>query len=104
MISGGHPTLYVHRWMYENFVGPIPADLQLDHLCRNARCINPEHLEAVSPRENILRGQGPSAQAARRTHCPRGHELIGENLTHRRNRTDRECRLCKNLLRRKSDV
>ncbi len=69
-----------HRVSYELFVGPIPIGLTLDHLCRNRRCVNPEHLEPVSHRENILRGMSPLADNARRTHCRRGHPLFGDNV------------------------
>lgn len=65
----------VHRVAYEQIVGPIPNGLTLDHLCRNTRCVNPSHLEPVSMKENILRGYGPSAVSARKTHCKYGHEL-----------------------------
>src|SRR3990167_1812336 len=55
-----------HRFIYEFLLGPIPKSLQLDHLCRNRACINPTHLEVVSPRINLLRGNGLPAQAAKR--------------------------------------
>lgn len=55
----------VHRLSYELHRGPIPPGKELDHLCRNRACANPEHLEAVSHRVNVLRGDGFYAQAAR---------------------------------------
>lgn len=64
----------VHRVTYEYIVGPIPRGLVLDHLCRNTRCVNPEHLEPVTDRVNILRGTSFSAQNAVKTTCPNGHE------------------------------
>src|SRR3990167_7896641 len=69
----------VHRLMYEILVGPIPPGLTLDHLCRNRRCVNPSHLEAVTHKVNVLRGISFSAVNAKKTHCIRGHEFTSEN-------------------------
>jgi hypothetical protein len=62
-----------HRVAYMLFVGPIPEGMELDHLCRNRGCVNPDHLEPVDHRTNILRGVSPSAADARKTHCINGH-------------------------------
>ncbi len=83
---------YAHRVMYELLVGKILRGLTLDHLCRRPRCVNPDHLEAVTHRENVLRGESPPANQARRTHCIRGHALEGDNL--RIYRGARRCRAC----------
>jgi hypothetical protein len=72
-ISEGRRSLVAHRVVYEQLVGVIPEGLQLDHLCRVTRCVNPDHLEAVTGRINTLRGIGPTAQNARKTQCPAGH-------------------------------
>lgn len=89
-----HRKVYVHRWAYERFVGPIPEGYQIDHLCRNRGCCNPAHLEPVTQRENQLRGQTLAALNSAKTHCPAGHELSGENLEPR-NLPNRVCRACR---------
>jgi len=65
---------YAHRLAYERARGPIPDGLVIDHLCRNRWCCNPDHLEAVTNEENILRGFSPPAQNARKARCPNNHE------------------------------
>ncbi len=83
-----------HRFAYEFFIGPIPEGLEIDHLCRVRDCVNPEHLEAVTHRENVMRGNSPSANAASKTHCPQGHPYDEANTLIGRNgwRYCRECR------------
>lgn len=69
-----------HRFMYERAKGKIPDGLQLDHLCRNKLCVNPDHLEIVTGRENLMRSTSFVAINARKTHCHKGHPLFGTNL------------------------
>ncbi len=85
--------ILAHRFAYETFIGPIPRDKQLDHLCRVRCCVNPLHLEAVTRKENILRGECPQAKNARKTHCHVGHPLSGNNL-HVLPDGSRRCREC----------
>ena len=85
-------TVSAHRTAYEAHVGPIPKGTQLDHICHtesdcpggltcpHRRCVNPAHLEPVTPTENVMRSNAPAAVNARKTHCNRGHELAGANL------------------------
>lgn len=82
--------IYAHRYAYELLVAPISDGLHIDHLCRNRRCVNPDHLEPVTRKENILRGVSPPAERARATHCIRGHKFDGQ----RANRNERVCRIC----------
>ena len=82
-----------HRASYWLFVGGLDRRLTLDHLCRNRACVNPEHLEQVSDRVNVLRGSGPAAVNARKTFCKRGHPLFGSNLSIRRGGA-RRCLAC----------
>lgn len=89
--EGGRFEL-AHRYAYAETFGPIPKGLHLDHLCRNPSCVRPAHLEAVTPRENTMRGIGPSAVNARKTHCIRGHEFSVENTYLKGAR--RVCREC----------
>ena len=81
-----------HALAWEKVNGSIPHGLQIDHLCRNRSCVNPDHLEAVTGKINTLRGIGPTAQNARKTHCKRGHELNDHNVKIKNGW--RTCHLC----------
>lgn len=92
-----------HRFVYEEFVGPIPEGKQLDHLCRNHACVNFAHLEPVTVRENVLRGIGLTAVLAKKTHCKNGHLFNSFNtvIEPMKGRLPRRvCRTCRNTRRR----
>jgi len=86
----------VHRIIHELFIGPIAEGLCVDHLCRNRACVNPEHLEAVTPVENVRRGVPKNRN---KTHCVKGHEFSLENTTILKS-GKRRCRKCHNRLNR----
>lgn len=101
-----------HRVAYEALVGPIPEGMTLDHLCHSSdpsciggdacphrRCVNPDHLEPVTLRDNLLRSNSFVAINAAKTHCAHGHPFAGDNLLIVQNgkRTQRACRTCRQI-------
>lgn len=89
----GGQNVYAHRYSYELLVGPIPTRLQIDHLCRVRHCVNPAHLDPVTQRENIRRGD-TGKHHREKTHCPQGHSYDEEN-TYRDRRGWRQCVNCR---------
>lgn len=85
----------VHRLVWTLLVGPIPEGMTLDHLCRNHRCANPDHLEQVTLRENKRRGYSPPAIQARKGTCKRGHDM--NDPANRRPRAKGGCAICHRL-------
>jgi hypothetical protein len=88
-----HKNILAHRYAYEQLVGPIPEELDLDHLCRNPPCVNPDHLEPVTRRENLRRGKHVYRD---RTHCKHGHPYSEEN-TYIDPRGARWCKTCRRI-------
>ena len=91
-------TTLVHRFLFEQALGPIPDGRNLDHLCRNRGCCNPAHLEIVTPRENSRRG----LRGVLKTHCKNGHEYTTDNIFVNA-RGARECRECRRVKFAKRD-
>ncbi len=76
----GKKTMQAHRVSFALAGNTVPEGLQIDHVCRNRKCVNPEHLEAVTGKVNTMRGDTIPARHAARTHCLHGHELTESNL------------------------
>lgn len=102
-VCGTGGTRNAHRLTYMVYRGDLSDDVEIDHLCHtndalcsggitclHRRCVNPEHLEAVTHQENAVRGRNHHLV---KTHCPQGHPLSGENLYRRRN-GHRGCKTC----------
>ena len=87
-LTRNNRNIKVHRWVYENLVGDIGADLTIDHLCRVRLCVNPDHLEPVTNAENLRRGKV-------RHVCKNGHRRFPWNLN------DRNCKECRREYDRK---
>lgn len=91
--SGKRKRRMAHAVAYELHCTPIPRGLELDHLCRNTLCVNPDHLEPVTHKENVRRGMAHGAIVARTNTCMRGHALTDSNTYWSRGR--RWCRACR---------
>jgi len=90
LVRVGDRLRYTHRVVCE----PIPTGMTVDHLCRNRRCVNPAHLEVVTYRENILRGDTVAAHNAAKTACVNGHAFTPENTITDKQTGNRKCRTC----------
>lgn len=89
-LANGKNPLRAHRFSYELHNGAISGVFVVDHLCRNTRCVNPEHLEAVTQEENMRRS---IARCAKVTHCPAGH-VYDQSNTSVRTDGERRCKTC----------
>lgn len=95
-----------HRIAYEYANGEIPKGLWIDHKCRNRKCVNPNHLRAVTPKINAIENSVSTAAInAKKTHCPSGHEYSEDNtkikFNHRLGRPQRRCKVCEKFRKRR---
>lgn len=100
-LSHGYGVFYymkrksrAHRWAYEQANGPIPAGLELDHLCRVTACVNPAHLEPVTHAENMRRSTSATAVNTAKSTCPRGHPY--DMIKSKGGRWCRQCQIQQN--------
>lgn len=104
LITKNRRNYLTHRLTYQFFKGEIPQGLDVDHLCRNRACCNPEHLEAVTRSVNNFRGEvGKHNQNVKKTHCLRGHPLFGDNCYNHPDGS-RQCRKCSKMRDEKSRI
>lgn len=98
----GGKVMLAHRASYEHHHGPIPAGLEIDHLCRTVQCVNPRHLEAVPRAVNLRRGRTLTAENVAKTHCPNGHPYNYAEFSKPRQQAYRRCSICRNARRREA--
>jgi hypothetical protein len=92
-VDGRTQSHWAHRLSYELHIGAIPDGHVLDHLCRNTSCVNPDHLDPVPQRINVIRGE--IGQKMMRTHCDNGHEFTEANTAWIKGKHGRLWRRCK---------
>lgn len=90
--EGVRKNIIAHRWTYATFKGELVEGMHLDHLCRNTRCVNPDHLEQVTPLVNMQRGVIPNMQVKLTNICRRGHSM--EDAFTFTGTSGRACRTC----------
>lgn len=101
IVWNGEKLLLAHRVAFTLTHGPIPRGLVIDHICRNVACVNPEHLQLVTQRENTLRGNSPNAISYRTNTCRRGHSLDGTYVKPDGRRQCRQCGAAREAARRR---
>lgn len=94
-------TYATHVFVYRHIVGSVPDGMELDHTCRNPGCCNPDHLEPVTHKENVLRGNCVASAVRRTGQCKRGHEMSNENVYVFPDGR-RQCRECRKVARESS--
>jgi hypothetical protein len=86
-------NIQAHRWAWELVNGQIPDEFVIDHICRNRKCVLPEHLRMITQQENIMAGLH---NIDNRSHCNQGHPFVKENIMIRKN-GKRECAECNRI-------
>lgn len=97
--DGTRTNKRAHVVAYELLVGPVPKGHDLHHLCGNRNCVRPDHLEVLPRKQHVMRHDGPTGKNARKTKCPKGHPLSGDNLITEKNGA-RRCRTCRQIWRK----
>ena len=97
--DGSEVRVYAHRFAYEIAYGPIPEGKVIDHICGLESCVNPRHLQAITQRQNVLRGQHPNVRLHHLGKCKKGHDLVPGNVSIHQSKTHHgkkrvRCRRC----------
>ncbi len=100
IMAVGDTTKLTHRIVYEEHIGSIPKGKEIHHICGNRACMNVEHLQLVTRRQNVLMSSNFAAVNSKKTHCPQGHEYNEKN-TYTDSKNCRHCRVCTKLNKRK---